>query len=147
PLTFCWSSGDATPCHDDTECTGGRGDCVAYNECSGDNTLICRQRGAACTDATTNTSYGTCQSVAPTCQHTANCAVAVYAAPAAEIATLPDAAANLGGVIMPKMPDGQTPTAPALQGAIQHASTWAKAHAGHAVAVVLATDGLPTECI
>jgi hypothetical protein len=81
------------------------------------------------------------------CEHTANCDATVYAAPAAEIATLPGAAANLSSVIGPKMPDGQTPTAPALQGAIAHAQAWAKAHAGHTVAVLLATDGLPTECI
>ncbi len=146
PLTYCWSSGGASYCHDDSECTGGRGDCVPFNQCSGNKDLICKQRGAACTDAD-GTSYGICDTEPPQCEHTANCAASAYSMPAAEIATLPDAAASLGGVITPKMPDGQTPTAPALQGAIQHAATWATAHAGHAVAVVLATDGLPTECI
>jgi hypothetical protein len=146
PLTYCWSSGGTTFCHDDTECSGGRGDCVPFNQCSGNKNLICKQAGAACKD-TDGTSYGTCVAQPPQCEKTANCAAAAYAAPAAEIATLPGAAASLGGVIMPKMPEGQTPTAPALQGAIQHAETWAGAHAGHAVAVVLATDGLPTECI
>ncbi|HTQ08085.1 MAG TPA: hypothetical protein VMI54_29730, partial [Polyangiaceae bacterium] len=147
PLTYCWSSGGATLCHDDSECTGGRGDCVPYNQCSGNTSLICRQRGSACQDPTTGQSYGNCEAQPPQCQHTANCDPAAYAAPAAEIATLPGAAANLSSVIGPKTPDGQTPTAPALQGAIDHAQTWAKAHAGHTVAVLLATDGLPTECI
>jgi hypothetical protein len=44
------------------------------------------------------------------------------------------------------MPQGNTPTAPALTGAIQQASTWAKAHPDHRVVTVLATDGIPTRC-
>ena len=40
-------------------------------------------------------------------------------------------------------PDGYTPTGPALKGAIQYAQQYAKAHAGHKLAVVLVTDGLP----
>ena len=43
-------------------------------------------------------------------------------------------------------PNGATPTGPALMGAIQYASSWAKTHSDHVVAVVLATDGLPTMC-
>ena len=43
-------------------------------------------------------------------------------------------------------PRGLTPTAPALTGAIEAASAYATAHADHVVAVVLATDGVPTEC-
>lgn len=146
PLTFCWSSGGSTYCHDDSECPGGRGDCVPYNQCSGNRNLLCSRQGAACTDAG-GTSYGTCEPQPPACQNTASCAASAYATPAAEIATLPGAAANLRDVLTAKMPLGQTPTAPALQGALGHALTWAKAHAGHAVAVVLATDGLPTECV
>ena len=146
PLTFCYSSGGTTLCHDNSECTGGRGDCVPYNQCSGNTNLICPARGTACTTST-GQSYGTCEAQAPQCEHTANCDAGAYAAPAAEIATLPDAAANLSQVIGPKMPKGQTPTSPALEGAIEHAQEWAKAHAGHTVAVLLATDGLPTECV
>jgi hypothetical protein len=44
------------------------------------------------------------------------------------------------------MPDGLTPTGPALQGAIQQAGAWAKAHPDHQVVAVLATDGVPTLC-
>ena len=35
---------------------------------------------------------------------------------------------------------------PALQGAVQHAQTWAQAHPGHVVIVVLVTDGQPNIC-
>jgi hypothetical protein len=48
-------------------------------------------------------------------------------------------------VISGAMPDdGLTPTGPALTGALQQASTWAKAHTDHQVVAVLATDGVPT---
>jgi hypothetical protein len=48
-------------------------------------------------------------------------------------------------VINAAMPDdGLTPTGPALTGALQQASTWAKAHTDHQVVAVLATDGIPT---
>jgi hypothetical protein len=42
---------------------------------------------------------------------------------------------------------GLTPTAPALSGAVDHAREWAIGHPDQAVVTVLATDGLPTECI
>jgi len=44
------------------------------------------------------------------------------------------------------MPEGRTPTAPALQGALDQARAWAPEHPDHKVVAVLATDGLPTEC-
>jgi hypothetical protein len=43
-------------------------------------------------------------------------------------------------------PGTNTPTAPALQGAIDYARAWKTAHAGHVAVVALATDGLPSEC-
>lgn len=43
-------------------------------------------------------------------------------------------------------PGGPTPTLPALEGAIRQAASWGAVHRDHAVAVVLATDGEPTEC-
>ena len=44
------------------------------------------------------------------------------------------------------MVDGLTPTAGAVSGAIQHAQALARANPTHKVAVLLATDGLPSEC-
>jgi hypothetical protein len=43
-------------------------------------------------------------------------------------------------------PQGQTPTAPALTAALELATTYALAHVERSVIVVLATDGLPTDC-
>lgn len=153
PLRLCWSlllsSADGIPtlCHDDSDCGGQRGDCVEFNQCSGDATYACKTAGTAC-QATGGQNLGTCEQVAPTsiCSDTADCHASAYAAPAAEIASLPGAAKALESAIASKMPDGQTPSAPALQGAIDHAAAWAKAHPDHTVAVLLVTDGLPSEC-
>lgn len=44
-------------------------------------------------------------------------------------------------------PGGGTPTTPALQGALQYARDWKLDHPERAIAVILATDGFPSECI
>jgi hypothetical protein len=62
------------------------------------------------------------------------------------IAPLPGAATNLIASIGAQIPDGATPTGPALGGAIEQAQTYAREHTNHAVVAVLATDGLPTRC-
>ena len=43
-------------------------------------------------------------------------------------------------------PNGSTPQAPALDGALSYAKAWASAHPTHKVAVMMITDGLPNEC-
>ena len=74
------------------------------------------------------------------------CDSASYATPAVEVATLPGAAAALLGSLNNHEPDGLTPTAGALSGAIARAQALARANPTHKVAVLLATDGLPSEC-
>jgi len=74
------------------------------------------------------------------------CNASSYVKPAAEIAALPAAAMNLDQVIDMQQPGGQTPTVPALDGAIQHAKAWAAAHPTHRVGVVYSTDGYPMGC-
>ncbi len=75
-----------------------------------------------------------------------SCAAADYAEPEVEIANLPGNAAAIVASMNAHTPVSGTPTSAALQGAIDHASDWAKTHAGHAVVDVLATDGDPSEC-
>ena len=75
-----------------------------------------------------------------------SCMAADYAKPDVEIAALPGAQAALTTSINAHSPTTSTPTSAALQGAIDHAKAWSTAHTGHAVVVVLATDGDPTEC-
>ena len=75
-----------------------------------------------------------------------SCVVADYATPDVAIAELPGVATAITGSMMAHSPSGGTPTAPALQGAIDHATGHAVANPDHVVIVVLATDGDPTSC-
>lgn len=71
---------------------------------------------------------------------------APYSTPEVEIAPLPGNAAAIASSIQAHAPTAFTPTAPALQGAIDHMKAWAPAHPGRTPVVVLVTDGFPTEC-
>jgi hypothetical protein len=75
-----------------------------------------------------------------------SCAAADYAAPAVPIAPLPGVYAALDASLAAHGPANRTPTSAALQGALDYATAWAGANPGHAVIVILATDGEPTEC-
>jgi Mg-chelatase subunit ChlD len=75
-----------------------------------------------------------------------SCTASDYATPDVEIAALPGVASAIESSIAAHSPSTGTPTSAALQGAIDHASSWATAHAGHTVVDVLATDGEPEEC-
>ncbi len=76
-----------------------------------------------------------------------SCSVSDYATPEVAIATLPDAATPVLASLAKHYPGGSTPTAAALQGAINYAKGYATANPQHTVIVVLATDGIPSECI
>jgi hypothetical protein len=76
-----------------------------------------------------------------------SCDPAAYAKPAIEIQPLPGVASAITASLAKHTnPNTGTPTAPALQGAIDHATVWAKAHPGDATVVILATDGDPDDC-
>ena len=126
------------------------GACVDFGFCENDETIVCVPPGLSCGEDDMGQPLGDCvQPTTSPCLTTADCSPATYAAPAAPIAELPGARAALVAAIQSAMPDvnGATPTGPALQGAIDQASTWATAHPDHQVVAVLATDGLPTECM
>jgi hypothetical protein len=155
-LNICYGVIDQglLPCETEADCVNPNngadlGPCLPFAECSNDNTYVCPNAGAKCNPPLgTVKNLGTCTALTPSiCEHTASCDTAVYQAPAAAIATLPGAATALLASINAKTPDGDTPTGPALDGAIQQASAWATAHPDHRVVVLLATDGLPTECL
>jgi hypothetical protein len=76
----------------------------------------------------------------------ASCNAPDYATPAVEIAPLPGVAQAFIASLGAHAPSTVTPTSAALQGAVDHASAWAKAHPGDKVIVVLATDGDPDAC-
>ena len=75
-----------------------------------------------------------------------SCNVADYAKAEVEIAPLPGVGAAINTSLNAHSPSTDTPTAPALQGAIQHAQAWQAAHPTHVVVVVFGTDGLPSAC-
>jgi hypothetical protein len=77
---------------------------------------------------------------------TSSCNPADYANPDVEIAPLPMNGAAIAASIQKHGPASDTPTLPALQGAIQHATDWGNVHSGHPTIVVLATDGDPNGC-
>ena len=76
----------------------------------------------------------------------ATCEAADYAALEVPVAELPGNAQAVITSLAGHSPRGLTPTGPALQGAIDAAVARAQAVPDHTVAVVLATDGVPTEC-
>lgn len=144
---ICWNyTAGLLPCNSDANCNNVRNACDTYGFCSLDETIVCGPAGLSCgTDAVTNKPLGDCVAPAGTCTITDDCRTATYATAAAPIAPLPGNQAALVKVIDESMPtDGATPTGPALAGALEQASGWAKAHPDHQVVVVLATDGLPT---
>ena len=75
-----------------------------------------------------------------------SCTPSDYAKPEVEMAPLPGVEAAILSSLGAHSPSTDTPTGPALQGAIDHARAWQAANPSHVVVVVLATDGLPTAC-
>ena len=75
------------------------------------------------------------------------CTVSSYEKAVVDIADLPGNAAKLNKAIDDANPTGgDTPTRPALEGALNFAIARQKANPGRKVVVVLATDGEPTPC-
>lgn len=142
-LKTCDNIGYVVPCNVDAECGGG-GHCVDLGHCTSNPGALCLPVGSDCNPGPM---VDSCVKMTESiCAQQDSCMAADYGNPAVEIAALGGAAAALGAAISATQPAGSTPTAPALQGAIDHASAWAAANPTHKVVAVLATDGLPTEC-
>jgi len=139
------------PCETVADCpqstASGLRRCLPIAQCSNAPEYLCPSAGTACQSSSAGQNLGTCQAVTKSfCLNATLCDAAQYAVPAVAIASLPGAAAGLVASIDARMPAGDTPTGPALSGAIQQARAWATAHPDHRVVTVLATDGLPTQC-
>jgi len=150
-LKFCFNSSNLYPCQQNSDCVtadgSNAGPCADIALCSKNQDYFCPNPNGKCEAADTTEDLGTCQRLTESvCQHTISCDVTQYSTPASPIATLPAAAAGLIASIDAQMPAGNTPTGPALAGAIKQASAWATANPDHRVVTVLATDGVPTEC-
>ncbi|HLV66879.1 MAG TPA: hypothetical protein VKY73_13750 [Polyangiaceae bacterium] len=124
------------------------GPCEPFGQCENDRSLLCPYIGEPCGMAPDGTDRGMCVEPGPSvCFHGTECGSAAYGTPAVPIGPLPDTAETLLASIEAQVPDGDTPSGPALAGAIAHAREFANQNPGHTVVTVLATDGLPTECL
>ena len=77
----------------------------------------------------------------------ASCQAASYENAVVPIAELPGNAAMLESTLNTTIPQGGTPTTPALRGALNLLATHATANPARKPVLVLATDGLPTGCL
>jgi hypothetical protein len=125
--------------------------CTTNADCQRGETCVqlggCPLSGGSCAPIGVYCPYGDiCTPLDGYCHGRDRCDVPAYAAPAVPLAALPGAAASLTASLGAHQPDGRTPTGPALAGALQAAEAQAAAVPDHRAAVVLVTDGLPTEC-
>jgi hypothetical protein len=125
-------------CVDNSNCSAAQV-CALIQECS-DGSFCAVDGAGVCTAPN-------CMPFAGYCHARDICDPQAYATPVVPIAALSGSAtgqsATLAASLDQRMPDGYTPTAPALKGAIQYARQYAQANVGHKLAVVLVTDGLP----
>lgn len=74
------------------------------------------------------------------------CQAADYEALDAPVRSLPEGTEALLATLDARKVDGGTPLLPALRGTLAAARAWSAGHADHKVIVVIATDGMPSEC-
>jgi hypothetical protein len=152
PLRTCREGASITNCLTDADCPGGPevNPCVNYGLCSNTDPLqlVACELGGPC-----GYGLGNCQDLNPDgtpfvrqCTNATACDAASYGTPAVEIQAVSAGLLAIDQALTGRSPQGDTPTAPALQGALDHARAWALAHPNQTVATLLATDGEPTEC-
>lgn len=126
-----------------TSCGSGQGTCTALQRCQGEQEFYCLSNSDC------NTIYGDFRPcnrpiVRGTCTNEAiSCTSADYQTLAASVAALPGAKTAIDTALAVHIPNGQTPTYNALDGALKAAKAYALAHSDDIVAVVLSTDGIP----
>lgn len=89
---------------------------------------------------------GPCLPLGSGCLTDESCDVQLYTTPAVAISSAPERGADIVASLEATVPSGDTPTGPALSGALAHAQAWALEHPERQVVTVLATDGFPTIC-
>ena len=116
--------------------------CVTPGRCSASG-APCYPLGGPCPGTA-----GVCQPSSGVCisRGGSSCAVSDYARLAVPVGQLPAAEATLLQNLTGRQPTAGTPTGPALAGALESARARQAANPGHRVALVLATDGMPSEC-
>jgi Mg-chelatase subunit ChlD len=142
------NSGAVYPCDTNRDCPLGLA-CQTIGQCANDHNSIClpNVNNGLCGPDSNGFDLGACQSfTTSTCILGDSCTPSDYATPAVPIALLPGAATAVTASLAAHQPTGNTPTAAALEGAINQAQMYAAANPGHSVVAVLATDGIPDEC-
>jgi hypothetical protein len=121
-----------TPCSRIYDCgTGKEDDC--------ENGLCC----AAGPTAAAGACGSNCTEYAGYCDQRDICSSSDYATPNVPLEILPDTSNALSSSLAGHTPDGETPTGPALTGAISWANQQLANNPDHKAAIVLVTDGLP----
>jgi len=151
-LNICqqFPDGLLVSCAGDPDCAAMNiGKCIPYGNCEADATLSCgvANPGKPQAGCGPDGMPGLClPATSSFCVHETLCTTDTYKAPAVDYLTLPDTASALTTSITAQMPIGDTPSVPALTGAIGHARERAAANVGHSQVVLFATDGMPTLC-
>jgi Mg-chelatase subunit ChlD len=147
-LSTCSQGDTITLCRDSGDCPGtpSTNPCVDFGLCSNSD----EARPLACVLGSGTTrcegDLGTCEDFERTCTDATLCDPSGYATPAVEIGLVSERFAAIDRALTAQPPQGLTPTAPALQGAVDHAREWGLTHPDHTVVAVLATDGQPSRC-
>jgi hypothetical protein len=115
--------------------------CTQYGICSRSG-LRCTAMGQACGGMAGDM----CMPRPKFCAGDESCGAALYAQPIVQIADLPGAQAGLSTALAGIVPQGGTPTTPAVRGALDQLRARAMANPDRKPVLVLATDGLPTGC-
>ncbi len=136
-VSACLSSSEEH-CHTAADCATPGDSCEPLGTCTDDPKHLCFVNGNV------GCATGTCVHFG-ICPNRSSCDVKRYE-PALAVQELPGAANAVVAEVAQQIPGGGTPTLPALAGSLSAASAFAQTHTDHRVIVLLATDGLPTDC-
>jgi len=148
-LKTCRAGDQISLCTTSSDCPGGpiSNPCLPFGFCSGSDPaaptaceLIPGQVNLC------GGNLGVCADFDRPCTNATNCSAGAYAKPAVEIGLVSRNLPLVEQALKFQTPQGLTPTGPALQGAIDHAREFGASHPDETVVVLLATDGLPTQC-
>ena len=138
------AAGTYRPCGASRTCDAGDA-CVPLGRCA-TSLADCTNIGQPCPGGAAN---DVCMGLGQACESTTGenrvCAPTGYAQVAAPIAALPAPGERLiARGLADRSPGGDTPLRPAVEGSLMHLRSHASAHPGRKLALVLATDGVPS---
>jgi len=149
PLRMCdefwFEDGKEVPCNSNADCNidGKSATCSVRGECVGYPGTVCLVISGICSELAVN-----CVNTQGSCEKRQSCDVADYSEPTVPLGPLSEVLSDFKKALDDKEPEGVTPTAEALKGAVQYfeARLAQQEHKYNRAAVVLVTDGLPTAC-